>query len=124
MPCKKRKRKKGSVTLVFVIFITALIVVLISAFAAPMGVRINADLYRAGEAIMLDANESISEIENTTIRDSIQNIMTGGLDNVENNIEVGNALFQYGWILAVALTCIVGFLYTRRIVEYTGGGIV
>lgn len=123
---KKRKmNKKGVVTLYLIFMVIAVMVVLVSAFFAPMAVRFNTEMYSAGEKIMLQANESIDGIQNETAKQAIQGIIAGGLANTQNNIEVNNALFQYGWILVVGLVVLVLFLYTRSIVEFSSrGGLV
>lgn len=118
------KNKKGQVTIFIVFMIVSLFIVLISAFFAPLGVRFNTEMYRAGEKIYLQTNETISEIQNDTARENIRGIISGGLSNVENNIEVNNSLFQYGWVFILILAGLVLFLWTRRLVEYGGGGLV
>ena len=107
----------GQVTLYFVFMIMAIIVVLISAVFSPLGVLFNTEMYRAGEQIMLDSQERISLIQNETVKNTINSIVQGGLDNVQNNIDVNNSLFQYGWIAVLSLVLLVTFLFTRRLVE-------
>lgn len=120
------KSKKASVTIYIAFMITAIIIVLIAAILAPMGVLFTAEAYAAGEAIMLDANASVGQIQNDTIRESIQAGMSGALDAAEMNIEVNSDIFQYSWVFVVALAAIVTFLYTRSLVEFQrpGGGFV
>lgn len=118
------KNKKGQVTIFIVFMIISVFIILISAFFAPMGVRFNTEMYKAGEQIYLQTNQSISEIQNDSAREAIQGIISGGLANVENNIEVNNALFQYGWVFVLILAALVLFLWTRRLVEFGGGGLV
>lgn len=123
MKIPRLPNKKGQVTIYLVFIVITIIIILITAFLAPMGVLFNTEMYKAGEMIMLQANESISEIQNATVRAQIQDVVQGGLNNVENNIEVNNSLFQYSWILVVVLVMLVLFLFTRRLVE-VGGGLV
>ena len=114
-------KKKGNITLFFVYMMAALVVVLIAAFFAPMGVMFNTEMYLAGQDIYERANESIADIDNATIRNSIIATVNSGYANAENNIEVNNAIFQYGWILVILVVGLVIFLYSRRLVEYGGG---
>ena len=69
---KLLKDKKGSVSLYITYIILAVIIIVIAAVVAPFGVLFNSELYAAGEEIILDANETISQIQNDTIRNSIQ----------------------------------------------------
>lgn len=120
------KDKKGQVVLYFVFIIASFIIVLISAFFAPLGVRFNTAMYQAGEKIILQANDSISDIQNDTARQQIQTILAGGLSATENNISVNNALYQYGWIFILIIVTLILFLYSRALVEVggRGGGLV
>lgn len=104
--------------------IAAISIILIAAVLAPMGVLFNTEMYTAGEDILLRANESIQNINNATVRAEIQGVVGTALNSQQNNINVNANLFQYSWILIVALTAVVIFLYTRMMVEYTGGGFV
>ena len=118
------KNKKAQVSIYMAFMITAIIIVLIAAFMAPMGVLINTEFYAAGEELMLEANESINNIDDATVRQQIQDVITEGLSAQQNNIEVNSDIFQYSWILVIGLTALVVFLYTRRIVAFSGGGFV
>lgn len=119
---KPEWNKKGQVAIYFTFLIVALIIILITAVLAPMGVLINTRLYAAGEDIMLRANESIADINNTTVREAVQANIENALDAQENNIEVNANLFQYSWIFILVLVAVVVFLYTRVIVEFRTGG--
>jgi hypothetical protein len=119
--------KKGVITLYVVFMIAAIMVLAIAAFFSPMMVRFNSEMYKAGEQIMLDSNESISGINNATIRAEIQGIISGSLAASQYNIEVNSAIFKYGWILIIGILAIIVFMYARALVEvssYGRGGLV
>lgn len=120
----KKPCKKAQVSMYFVFIITAIIIIVISAVLAPMGVLFNIKMYEAGENILLQANESISGINDPTVRAAIYNVTESALDAGQTNIEVNSDIFQYGWILVIVLSGIVIFIFTRRTVEYSGGGMV
>jgi predicted PurR-regulated permease PerM len=117
-----KNKKKAQVTLFLVFMISSIIVVLVAAFFAPMAVRFNTEMYRVGEELILESNESISQIQNETTKARIQGIFGNSLAAVENNISVNNSLFQYGWILVIALGALVVFLFTRQLVEFRNPG--
>ena len=116
-----RKNKKGQVAMYIVFMITAMFIVMIAAFLAPMGVLINTEFYAAGEMLMLEANDSISNIQDAGVRSQVQAVIAEGLSAQQNNIEINSDIFQYSWILVVALTGLVVFLYTRQLVEFRPG---
>jgi len=116
------KNKKAQLTLYVVWFLSAIIILVVAAFLAPMGVLFNSELYKAGEEIMLDANESIQGIQNDSMRTQITAVITEALDAQENNIEINSDLFQYSWVFVLILSGIVVFLFTRRTVEFSYGG--
>ena len=119
---KLLKNKRGTIMLYITFIILAVIIITISAVVAPMGVLFNTKMYQVGEQIILDANESISAIDNSTVRTNLQTMFSNALGNTENNIEVNNSIFQYGWIIVLVLTGLVLFIYTRRLVEVGSSG--
>lgn len=132
---KERKRKKRAFSRLFsdkrgvvgyyiTFFIVAIIIVTTAAVMAPMGVLFNVKMYQAGESILLLANDSIADIQDATVRQSIYNITDTALSATTTNIEVNADIFQYGWILIIGLVGLVIFLFTRRTVEFAGGGFV
>lgn len=115
------KGKKGTVTLYIVTMISAILILIIASVFAPMGVLLNTKLYASAEDIYLRANESIGDIQDAEVRARVYGMIDAGLEAQENNIEVNADLFQYSWIFVLVLTGIISFLYTRRLVETTGG---
>lgn len=117
-----KSNKRGQVFLYVVWFFTAIIVLIVAAVAAPMGVQFNSALYAAGEQILLDANNSIQSINDTAVRTRVNAMLTDALAAQENNIEVNAGIFQYSWIFVLILTMVVVFLFTRQTVEFGQGG--
>lgn len=121
------KNKKSQVTIYISSLILAIIILTLTAIIAPAGVLFTTESVRAGEKIMLQANESISQITNTTIRDKWNGIVSTAYEAADTNIEINSYFFQYSWVIIVAIVGIVAFLYTRQLVEFqsrSGGGIV
>lgn len=118
------KNKKAVVSLYFAFLISAIIIILFAAIFAPMGVLFNTEMYKAGENILKQANNSIAGINDTAVRLSVQEAVDSGLLATEDNIKTNAALFQYSWLLVIGLTALIMFLITRRIVEYSGGGFI
>lgn len=117
-----KKNKKGQVAIYFVIFVLMILTILIASVIAPFGVLFNTEMYEAGEDILLRANSSIADIDDANVRDSIYSQLDQSFTAQENNIGVNNDIFQYSWILVIGLAAVVGFLFTRRVIEF--GGIV
>ena len=119
---QKKENKKGNVTLYLTFFIVAIIILLVTAVTAPVGVLLNTKFYAAGEDILLKANNSISDINDANVRTQIYDMIDNSFDAQENNIEVNNALFQYAWVPMVILTMLIIFLSSRALVETRQGG--
>jgi len=117
-------KKKGSVSIYITFLIVAIVIILIAAVAAPLGVRFTSEMYAAGDKILLDSLPAINSINDTNISSRINNSINLARDAGEYNIEVMSDMFQYGWIIAIALVALVIFLFTRRLVEVGGGGFV
>lgn len=114
------KNKKGSVTLMIVFFIAAVIIITITAVLAPMGVLFNTAMFTAGEDILNQSQPYIDDIKDTDIRNTINDVVTSAKAAGSDNIEVNANLFQYSWVFIIILTGLIIFLLTRRAVEYGG----
>jgi len=123
MACKKRKPgKKAQVAMYLAFIIVATVVILITAFAAPMGARISTKFYEAGENILLATQADLNDINDSTVRDRINASLVNAMAAQENNIDITTALYQYSWIFVVALAAVMVFLMSRAIVEFRTGG--
>lgn len=116
--------KKGQITMMITFFFIAVIIITLAAVLAPVGVLFNTEMIKAGEDLLVDANESISGINDAAIRENLQDTTSAAFAAGEHNIEVNNAMFKYSWILIVGITAVTIFIFTRRMIEYTGGGFV
>jgi hypothetical protein len=116
--------KKAQVAFLFTFFVAAIVILIISAFMAPIGVRINTELYLAGQDILNQTGPSINDINDATIRAQVQAAVGEAQDAAVTNIEVNSDIFQYGWVFMIILTGIIIFLYTRRTIEFGNGGLV
>ena len=114
---KIHKNKKGVLTFFLVFMILAIIIILISSVMAPLGSMVNTEFYSAGEDIMRSANDSVSKINNAETRALLEESYANALGGVQNNIEVNNAIFQYGWVIVLICVALFLFLFSRRIVE-------
>ena len=116
--------RKGQVMMFITFIISALVIVLIAAVFAPMGVLFNTEMYLAGQDILERSNESIQSITNIEVKQNVQDAINNGFTAAEDNIEVNANLFQYGWILVVGVTALVIFIFTRRLIEFGAGGFI
>lgn len=117
------KSLKSQVSIYLIFMIAAIFIILITAVFIPFGVLFNTRIYAASEKMILDANDTTQSIENETVRSSMQTIFAGSLGNINNNIEVNNALFRYGWIIALIIIGITLFMFTRALIEVNKGGV-
>lgn len=120
---KAKVGRKGNVTLYIVFFLLALVIIIVGAFVAPFGILFTTELFSAGEDVLLMANESMANIDNAMIRESMQGALDSAYDNADNNVSVLSAMFKYSWVVVLALAGLILFLFSRRLVE-VGGGMV
>lgn len=114
--------RRGQVTIYVSYFIAAIMIVLLAAFIAPMGVRFNVEMWAAGEDILNQANESIQQIEDDAIRGEYEAMVAEAKAASSSNVEILTDVYQYGWIIVIILTGLVVFLYTRTLIEFGQGG--
>lgn len=113
--------RKGQAALYFTFIVASLIILLIGAVFAPIGVELNTRLYTAGEEILADAQPSIDSINDTTIRNQVNASVAAAKAAGSNNIQVNANIFQYSWIMMLVLLGLVIFLFTRQRVEFGRG---
>jgi len=116
------KYKKGSVTLFLTWLILTVIIITITAVVAPMGALFNTEMYKAGEDILSRTNQSLQGINDSVVRGEVMGVVNSAQASAQDNIEVNANMFKYSWVLVVALTALVLFIFTRRQVEYSTGG--
>lgn len=114
------KGKKGSVTLYIVFIITAIIIVVVAAVLAPMGVLFTSKMYVAGEGILNQSLPIINDISDPDVKTSVLGVVQSAKDATVDDISVTSGLFQYSWIFIIVLAGLVIFLFSRRMVEYGG----
>lgn len=118
------RKKKAQVTIYFSIFIAMVVIVTIAAVMAPFGVRFNTELFTAGEKMIVKANETAALIQDDDVRAHYFGVFNRATEATNDNVEILGGLFQYAWVIVLVLTALVGFLFTRRLVEFGGGGFV
>lgn len=114
--------KKGNITLYLVFIFLAMIIITIGALVGPLGVLFSTDMFVAGEGILMNANESLQQIQDEEIKNKIYTIVDDAQEATTTNIQVSGALFEYSWLFLLIITLIVVFIFTRRLVEVGNSG--
>jgi hypothetical protein len=118
----KKMNKKGVIVIYVFYVIMAFTILALTAVIAPAGALFTSELIAAGEGILIDANESISGIQNDTIRNRLIASNNAALEAGAQNVEITTSMFQYGWVIMIILVGIMLFLFTRQLIEVQGGG--
>ena len=118
------KGKKGQITFYLYFIIFAFVMIVLAALLAPMGVLFTTEMIGAGERILNNTQADLDDIQDTDIRESLNNTIISAMDTAQDNIEVNSSFFQYSWVFIIILSALGVFLLTRRIVEVTGGGVI
>jgi len=114
--------KKGSISLYISMMLAAIVLVLIAAVLAPMGVLFNSEMFQAGEMILERANDSIQGISDADVKTSVLDTVDKAYDASQYNMEINANFFRYSWVFVLILVGIMGFLYARTLVEYQRPG--
>lgn len=114
------KDKKASISFYLVMLYMAIIVVVITAIIAPMGVRMGTEFYAAGDGILNKSRQTLRNIDDVTVRNHLNETIIDAQNNQELNIQVNADIYKYAWILLLGLVAIGLFLYSRRINEVRG----
>jgi len=118
------KEKKAQTSLYFAFMMAAITIVVIAAVFAPMGVRFNSEMYIAGQGILNESLPTINQINDADVKAAVLDSVNAARDEGSNIIQVNAAVFQYSWVVIIALLALIVFLSARRLVEYGQGGII
>lgn len=116
--------KKAQLAIFFAFIVVLLVIIMITAVIIPVGVELNTQFFLAGEEILAQANESMAAISDATVREQVQNSTAAAMSASQTNIEVGNDLFRYSWVMMLVVTGLVVFMLTRKNVEYGQQGYI
>lgn len=116
--------RKAQVGLFFTWLIIVIIFSVMAAIIAPMGVVFNTEILAASENIYLQANDSLQQIQDPTIKAAVQSNIDKSFDAGQYNIQVTNNLYVYMWLIILIITAIILYVFSRQTVEYASGGFV
>jgi predicted PurR-regulated permease PerM len=118
------KQRKAQAVLYVVFFISAVIIIIIGAVVAPLGVSFSTKMYTAGENILNDAQPDINAIQDSEVREAVNSTIAAAKDAASTNINVSANMFQYSWIFFVIITALIVFLSARKLIEVGQGGFI
>ena len=82
-------------------------------------------MYIAGDTIVTNAEDNLGSINNSTIRNRIQDAIDDMQSATAENIEYLSMFYQYSWILIIIIVTFTLFVLARKVVETKGyGGVV
>jgi hypothetical protein len=111
------RHKKGVFTYWVIFAIFTGILLFLTAIFFPIESLMASEFYAAGGDIIRDANETISSIDNETIRLQITDALTEAQSAQQTNITVYSSMYRYAWIIILVIICLLLFIQTRKDVE-------
>lgn len=115
-----KNNKKGVVTIWIFAIILFMVLIFMGAIIAPIGGIFSSKMYSYGDKLIIDLNESLEDISDSSVRSGLHNITSSASSSQQFNIEVSTAWFKYSAIIAVFLTALVFFIATRQLSEVGG----
>jgi len=110
--------RKGQLAIYLVVIVMMTIIVFVGAVVAPFGVRFSTEMFEEGEKLVVSSNASLQSISDADFRGAVQDVVDSANTASTQNVEVFGGLYKYSWVLALVLVGLVGFMFTRRQVEY------
>lgn len=101
----------------FVFIFVSVILTFLFAVGIPMLIDINTGFYAAGEDILNDAENWLNKINDSDVKDQIQDTIDSSQDSLPEQIEILSFFFQYGWAVVIVAVLFVIFMSTRTTVE-------
>ena len=113
-------RKKGQLAIAVIMVFIVVIVLFVSAIVSPLGIAMTTSAYQSSEYMLELSNQTAQQIQNPTIKAYVEQTVTDANNSTQDNLDLFEAMFKYGWVVLVFVIGLTGFLWTRRAVE-TGG---
>jgi hypothetical protein len=112
--------------LFLIFFVSFLIAMLIVSFylIIPILQVINAAIFNAAYDLMGIANETISRINDTDVRNSLSTGIEGARDTFITQYNLMNALIANAWILILIILIVSSFVIARWISSQQEGGLI
>jgi len=112
--------------LFLIFFVSFLIAMLIVSFylIIPILQVINAAIFNAAYDLMGIANETISKINDTDVRNSLSTGIEGARDTFITQYNLMNALIANAWILILIILIVSSFVIARWISSQQEGGLI
>jgi predicted PurR-regulated permease PerM len=117
-------KKKAQVSIYIAFVVLSLTIIVLGAVFAPMGADFSIQFYSAGADILRASNASIAKIQDQAVKDQFYEVVGNALESQEQNVTITTGMYQYSWIFVLLLAGLTLFIFTRRVVEFSGGGIV
>lgn len=116
-PKKKIMNERGVITYAIVFIFLAFILLTVFVFITPVLIEFNAEMYAAGEEILLDANATANEFQNQDIKAQFQDALGSAQQSIPTQVSILAAFFQYAWIIILIVVLMVLYMLTRETVE-------
>lgn len=114
--------KKGQLTYAYVFGVVMIFLIILVAFVAPFGIKMSTAGFQAGEVLINSSVLDLANIEDSTMRDEINQSITSARQSTSDNIETMSNIYQYGWLIILIITLIIIILLARRNVQIGGIG--
>jgi len=118
------KKAQSGVQLYLVISILIIFLILTVTILMSVGAVFNVEMIKGQELIRNITAPNINNIGDADIKAQIGNVMQEGQDQSFNILSLLAGIFKYGGMIILVFVGIVGFIYSRNLVEFSGGGFV
>jgi len=100
-----------------------LIIVIVSIAAVPFLTQANSSFFESGNFILELGEDYADQIENESVRDTMQTIFSDTQDQFDNGEPALDGFVQYFWIFLVLVSAFVIIVWAKRY-EVASGGVV
>jgi len=114
--------QKGNMSLYIMFLVSAMIAITVFVLMIPFTQNMNTKMYEAAEDLLVDANETANDLNNTAVKTALQNSFQAQVDSVTTSNDILSLFFQYSWALVIFIAMIPVFLAARQLVESRRGG--
>ncbi len=114
--------EKGNVVYFIGFLVFAVLITFVFVIVSPALQNFNTNMYAVSESIINMNKSDAEKIQETSIKQDIQETYDGQLESMQLNIEVLGSLYKYAWLIILLLFALVLYLFTRQNVELGAAG--
>jgi predicted PurR-regulated permease PerM len=114
------KEKRGVFSFVVAFLMVSILLLALFFAIIPVLINFNTKVSATAEKQFLDANENINALTDNEVKTELYASVNNAYDTIPSQTDILSVIFQYSWVIILAVLAFIWYLNARRTVEYGG----